>query len=466
MSEKDLILSALLEKGILVEPEVVGYIVEKGGMNYLPKFINKFSNRPHVKYRDIIEPTNLSVRKNTTSHIPKPASEYDWDFKIDMDASVEMRGTGDAIEFKRLFEDRFRKLSKIISSRVQMQNAVSIARLTEGKAATIGIVSDVSTTRKGSIIFKLEDLSGEIKCLTRNAEFILNDEVIGVVGKYSESRKMLYVDEIVRPGCMARGNRKIEEDISVAIISDIHVGSKTFIKGRWEKFLEWLKKGEGEAGKIKYLLIAGDVVDGIGVYPHQEEELTILDIFEQYEALAEYLNEVPDYIKMVIIPGNHDLVRNAEPQPALPREIEKMFNGNVELLSNPTTFTIHGYRFMMYHGASLNNLVELIPGMDYTKTTEIMQYMLDMRHLSPVYGEKVPIVPTPRDYLVIDTVPDVLITGHVHIFSYAMYHGVHMVNASAWQEQTKYQKMMNFNPDPGKVAILNLKEDRMSVKAF
>jgi DNA polymerase II small subunit len=274
------------------------------------------------------------------------------------------------------------------------------------------------------------------------------------------------VDEIVRPGVMGNRNRKIKEDISVAIISDVHVGSKTFIRERWEKFLEWLKRGEGEAGKIKYLLIAGDVVDGIGVYPHQEEELDILDIFDQYEALARYLDEVPDYIKTVIIPGNHDIVRNAEPQPALPDEIAKMFSGDVELLSNPSMFSIHGYNFIMYHGASLNNLVELIPGMDYQKTSDIMQYMLEMRHLSPVYGEKVPIVPTPRDYLVIDRVPDVLITGHVHIFSYKMYRGVHMVNASAWQEQTKYQKMMNFNPDPGKVAILNLKEDRMSVKAF
>ncbi len=464
MNEKDLILTALLENGILVEPEVVNYIVEKGGKKYLPTFIERFGSKPHIRLTDVNPPKTKIERVADTAK--KPAEEYDWDFKIIMDASIETQSTGDSADFKNVFMDRYYKISKILAGRVQMRDAKSIARLEGGKSAVIGIVSDVSRTRNGSIIFTLEDPSGTVKCMSRNADFVLNDEVIGVLGSYSSSRKMLYVDEIIRPGVLLNRNRKIEEDISVAIISDVHVGSKTFIKERWEKFLKWLRSGKDEAGKIKYLLIAGDVVDGIGIYPHQEEELEILDIFEQYEALARYIDEVPDYIKTVIIPGNHDIVRTAEPQPALPEEIEKMFNGNVELLSNPSMFSIHGYNFLMYHGASLNNLVELIPGMDYTKTSEIMQHMLNMRHLSPVYGEKVPIVPTPKDYLVIDKVPDVLITGHVHIFSYKMYRGVHTINASAWQEQTKYQKMMNFNPDPGKVAILNLKEDSMSVKAF
>nr|AAZ32470.1 DNA polymerase II large subunit [uncultured euryarchaeote Alv-FOS1] len=465
MTERDVILNALLENGILVEPEVVDYIEGKGGMEFLPKFIERFNSHIHVRYADIVSSAPSRSSSSTVTGRPT-ASEYDWDFKVIQDASVEMRGTGNAQEFKRLFEDRYRIISRLISGRVQMRDSRAIARLEDGRASTIGIVSDVSRTKKGALIFTLEDLTGVVTCMTRNADYVLNDEVIGVLGKYSASRKMFYVDEIIRPGIAGKTRKKIDEDISVAIISDVHVGSKTFIKERWEKFLQWLKSGQDEAGKIKYLLIAGDAVDGIGVYPHQEEELDILDIFDQYEELARYLEEVPDYVKVVIIPGNHDIVRTAEPQPALPERIEKMFNGNVELLSNPAMFSIHGYTFLMYHGASLNNLVELIPGMDYMKTGEIMKRMLDMRHLSPVYGEKVPMVPTPRDYLVIDTVPDVLVTGHVHIFSYEQYRGVHLVNASAWQEQTKYQKMMNFNPDPGKVAILNLKEDRMSVKAF
>ena len=247
------------------------------------------------------------------------------------------------------------------------------------------------------------------------------------------------------------------------IISDIHVGSKMFLEERWKKFLRWLRK---EAKGVRYLLIAGDLVDGIGIYPNQEEELEILDIYEQYEKLAADLEEVPEDIKIIMIPGNHDIVRNTEPQPSLPQDIRKMFKGNIEFLPNPAVFILHGYKFLMYHGASLNDLVELIPRMSYERIGEIMKHMLEMRHLSPVYGGKVSIAPLSRDFLTIDVAPDVFITGHVHAFTYENYKNVHIINASCWQAQTKYQKMMNFNPEPGKVAVLNMKEDRIRVLSF
>ena len=476
MSKKDFILKELLEKGILVEPAVVSYIEEKGGANYLPHFIEKYRALGYVTYSNLenndseIKPkkyhtSQKNIEKDAFNH--PTASEYDWDFKVIMDASINMATSGNAEDFKRLFEDRYNRIYPFLSTRVALRNQKKINRLEDEYASVIGLVSDVKHTRNGSLMFDIEDPTGVIRCLAQDIDFILNDEIIGVIGKYSKSRKLFYVKKIVRPGAAEiPRKRKIAEPIGAAIISDIHIGSNTFIKKRWEKFIKWLKSGKNGSEIVKYLLIAGDVVDGIGVYPHQEEELEILDVFEQYMALAQSLNDVPDYIKIVMIPGNHDIVRNAEPQPALPSEIQKMFNGNVEFLSNPTEFSIHGYKFLMYHGASLNNLVELIPGMDYFKTGEIMKYMIDMRHLSPVYGEKVPIVPTPKDFLVIDNVPDVLITGHVHIFSYDRYHGIHLINASAWQEQTKYQKMMNFNPDPGKVAILNFQTDSVTVKVF
>ena len=60
---------------------------------------------------------------------------------------------------------------------------------------------------------------------------------------------------------------------------------------------------------INYLVIAGDVVDGIGIFPGQDKELAISDIYEQYEKAAQYLNAVPKHIKIIISPGNHDAVR-------------------------------------------------------------------------------------------------------------------------------------------------------------
>ena len=511
MKERNVIVNELFNRDILVDPEVVDYIIENGGTLYLEEFIKKFGHLGYIAKEDVLSDTSNINRANTgvmsapentggkevdhngkilnKEHTKPPnkvenmdsslelekskkvrvigSSTPKWDFKVIMDASKNMSASGSADDFTKLFLDRYRRISAMIARKVMMKGATSIDRMREGEVKIVGMIMDIRTTQKGKIIFELEDPTGRIKCLYSGKEILLKDEVIGVIGTYRRGKDIVYVNEIVKPDvAWSRKNRKIKEEIGVAIISDVHVGSKTFLDRKWKKFLEWLKGNEDGARSIEYLIIAGDLEDGIGVYPNQEEELEILDIFEQYEALAEYLKEIPDRIKAIMIPGNHDIVRVAEPQPAIPESIQKMFDSHSEFLSNPSVFSIHGYKFLTYHGASLNNLVELIPGMDYTNTGKMMEYMLRVRHLSPVYGEKVPVVPLPRDFLVIEDTPDVLVTGHVHTFSYDIYKGIHLINASTWQEQTKYQKMMNFNPDPAKVAILWLNRDEVQVKRF
>ncbi len=465
MSQREKIINALLDKGVAVDPDVLDHIMRRGGISYLPEFIRRYGSHGFVSAELIREEeVKEEVKKPAEkSDMKRPeAYEHDWDIQLFIDPKAFTSVRGVVEDFQNLFQDRFKRISRLLRMRVQLHGAVDIKNLQDGKVSLIGMVSDWRITSSGNLIFTLEDMTGEVTCFYNGEGVVLNDEVIGVVGTYREARGMIYVEEIVRPGIMpVRQDRRIKEPISIAIISDVHIGSKTFLKKRWEKFIEWLKSGKDGAESIKYLIIGGDLVDGIGVYPNQERELEITDIFKQYEVLAEYINTLPDYIKVIMIPGNHDIVRVAEPQPPLPEEIGKMFNGNVLLLSNPAALSIHGYKFLIYHGASLNNIVELVPGMSYEKIDEAMKLLLEMRHLSPVYGEKVPLAPLHRDFLVIDTRPDVFITGHVHTFAYKKYLGVHMINASTWQAQTLYQKMMNFKPDPGKVAVLELHTDRM-----
>ena len=472
MSQRERIVNALLDKGIVVDPDVLEHIIKRGGMDYLTEFVEKYGSYKFVSVETLQKDGNFHKevikRGVEKSNMTRPeAYEHEWNLEILIDPKSLTAVEGKIDDFALLFQNRFRRLSILLRRRPQFHGAVDIKNLRDGRAAVIGMVLERRMTSTGKIIFTLEDYTGITQCLYSGDTFILNDEVIGVIGSYSSSKNMIYVDEIVRPGILpVNRDRRIEEPISVAIISDTHIGSKTFLKKRWEKFLKWLKSGKDGSEGIKYLIIDGDLVDGIGVYPNQERELEITDIFKQYEILAKYINDLPDYLKVIIIPGNHDIVRVAEPQPPLPREIEKMFNGNTILLSNPSLLSIHGYRFLLYHGASLNNIVELFPGISYENAVEAMKLLIDMRHLSPVYGEKVPLAPLPRDFLVIDTQPDVFITGHVHTFAYAKYKGIHLLNASTWQSQTLYQKMMNFKPDPGKVAILNLHTDQMTYRAF
>jgi DNA polymerase II small subunit len=104
----------------------------------------------------------------------------------------------------------------------------------------------------------------------------------------------------------------------------------------------------------------------------------------------------------------------------------------------------------------MDDFVMQIPSVSYNKPIQIMKEMLARRHLAPVYGDKTPIAPEHQDYLTIDRIPDVFVTGHIHKTAVEYYRDILLINASAWQSQTTYQKMMNFNPEPAQVIYTDL----------
>lgn len=96
----------------------------------------------------------------------------------------------------------------------------------------------------------------------------MNDDVIGVTGKFSQDGRMFWVDEVKYADVlMSHQNRggKDYDPISIAFISDIHMGSKHFLEHTWDKMVKWLNEDK-LAKNIKYLVLSGDCVDGVGVY--------------------------------------------------------------------------------------------------------------------------------------------------------------------------------------------------------
>jgi DNA polymerase II small subunit len=81
--------------------------------------------------------------------------------------------------------------------------------------------------------------------------------------------------EIVRPDVpISSGMQRSDSTSIIGFMSDVHVGSKTFLAPEWGRMMEWLKTDAVDLG-MNYLLIPGDVVDGIGIYPDQESELDV-----------------------------------------------------------------------------------------------------------------------------------------------------------------------------------------------
>jgi DNA polymerase II small subunit len=276
--------------------------------------------------------------------------------------------------------------------------------------------------------------------------------VIGVKGKLSHDGKLFFAEQVFRPDIRI-DNTPFKSDTPgrAVFISDIHVGSNTFLEEAWNRFADWLS--DDPAG---YLLIAGDLVDGVGIYPGQEQELTIKNIHEQYDRLSEMLCDLPSRIRIIISPGNHDVVRGAEPQPVIPEPFATKFPKNCTQVENPALVSLQGVRVLMYHGRSIDDMIGLIPGASYEKSGQMMEEMLARRHLAPAYGRKTPIAAGKQDRMIIDPVPEILHTGHVHIRGITLYRGVLGINAGTWQSQTAFQKQMNVHPTPALAVTVDL----------
>ena len=78
------------------------------------------------------------------------------------------------------------------------------------------------------------------------------------------------------------------------------------------KFLMWLSSDADDiVRRIKFLCIAGDLIDGIGIFPHQDKELLETNTDKQIIHVIDLLTKIPKHIKVFVIPGNHDPGRRA-----------------------------------------------------------------------------------------------------------------------------------------------------------
>jgi len=54
----------------------------------------------------------------------------------------------------------------------------------------------------------------------------------------------------------------------------------------------------------------------------------------------------------------------------------------------------------------------------------------------------------------------------VHLAQLDEYRGVTLINASSWQDQTDYQRMLNFIPDPAKLPLADLQTGKVTMMNF
>jgi len=400
--------------------------------------------------------------------------------EITVSGDVRSTGTGEYRDFVAVFRDRYEKLAGQLRGRVGHLPTDAVADKSGGSdAAIIGMVSDIRSTANGHWLVELEDTNGTFPCLVmKDRDFaadvrtLLHDEVIAVEGTLSDDNGggdgIMFVDEIHFPDIPRTYTPSTaDREVSAVLVSDVHVGSQEFMEDAWHRFADWLHTPEAES--VEYLLIAGDMVEGVGVYPDQDEELDVVDIYDQYEAFNEYLKEVPGDMEIVMIPGNHDAVRLAEPQPGFDEELREIMSAHdCRISSNPSMVTVEGVDFLMYHGVSLDEVIAELPDekATYDDPHEAMYQLLRKRHVAPQFGGHTRLAPEEEDYLVIEEVPDVFHAGHVHKFGYGKYHGVLTINSGCWQAQTAFQESVNIDPDTARAPIVDLQTLDLTIRKF
>jgi DNA polymerase II small subunit len=371
--------------------------------------------------------------------------------------------------FNKLFRDRYQRLHSILRNRLDTRSMVMVSA-TRGlppnkKVKVAGLLSDRSS-RKGIVELKVDDPTGMMRAVCQD-QFVERaaleaplDSMIVVEVSHGKTGQ-LYANSVLLPDVPGRRPVSSSHRVYALLLSDLHIGSRMFFADDFRRFLQWVNGGLGDmdvVSRIKYLVVAGDLVDGVGVYPGQELQLAEKDPKKQYEMAAELLKQVPGRIQIVISPGNHDAVRQALPQPAVSVDLAESLYGmeNVKWVGDPAYIKLHGVAFLVYHGKSLDDVIATTPGLTYDNPTKAMKLLLRSRHLSPTYGKRTALSPELRDFMVIDQVPDVLHSGHVHTFGELDYRGTLLVNSGTWQGQTDFQSNMGLEPTPSIIPVIDL----------
>ena len=470
--EKDVVfaINYALNKGFQIHPDALK-ILERVDVKELERVIKEIVREKSKQKLFLINQDDLEVFLGL-----KDNQKLDDESRVLNDPTSKITSAEGVEGYGSLFASRFLKLKKIISNRPEAKMLKTISTVVSVKSNDdmyiCGLLSERRVERNITKLI-IDDPSGSIetivfdKDLQKIAATLLTDQFVMERISFGKNGGFI-VKDIITPDIPEHAPNRSKTETYAVFLSDLHIGSMYFMEKELNDFISWLSSPDPIARKIRFVLICGDVVDGVGIYPNQDKELDFVDIHEQLKKTAELLSKIPEHIKVFVTPGNHDPGRRALPQPAIPEIYNSdLWNQkNISMLGNPAMISLNGVKVLMFHGQSIDDVVRTTPGLSYDKPAQVMRYLLQARHLSPIYGSLTPLAPELDDMMIIDEVPDIFHAGHVHVVDLDLYRGVLILNSGAWQHQTPFQTGVGITPTPGMAVIVNLKTFKVYTKDF
>jgi len=287
---------------------------------------------------------------------------------------------------------RYEEISKLLVKKLRLLNLMSLGKITQ-KTRNFSVIGMVKEKDNEESTIMIEDQTGELVIhfdeigLKTFREIVL-DEVLGAV---CEKKEVVRAKKIIWPDVPLRKHvNKTKDDAFCLFVSDLHMDDEKTNKKSYEKFLDW-------ANKTKYtpfyIFVLGDI---------SSRKKDIKDFFYNLPK-----NAFKVFIKGEIDPDTDvwDLVL---PNPSL----VKIENDILALLS-------HGDFLANYNDA----WKDLTPAM-------VMQNLLKKRHINPGFEFNPEIYDI--DPFLIDVLPDIFVSGHVHTPSLVNYKGVTMMTTGSF----------------------------------
>lgn len=470
--EMALAVSRALSQGYQIDPDAFSLLSELASKGEVEPILRAVIERKESLQNERVilksDFTEFAVRNEPQSRVVVDFRDLAPDLVVVSNPTDEIRPVEAEDGFKRLFQDRYSHLLGIARQRPDSKNIMSIEsgkEMRDREYKIAGLVSSRNSRKGGGVELILDDPTGSAKlyCGEEVADsalalpfdsLVVADVSLGKTGQ-------LYAKNLLLPDIPMRKSIGSSRTVYAVMLSDLHIGSKFFLANDFSRFLAWLNGKLGDLDiveRIRYVIVAGDIVDGIGVYPGQEFQLSERNLRGQYVMARQFLEQVPKHMKLILVPGNHEPVRQALPQPAVSADVAaplyELENG--VHLGGPATMKLDGVNFLIYHGRSLDDVIATVPDLTYDRPVQAMEVLLKARHLAPTYGKRTALSPEARDMLVIDPVPDVFHAGHVHTLDVGSYRGTLVVNSGTFQDQTPFQANMGIDPICSIVPILNL----------
>ena len=380
--ERKEIILAFLKSGFQLHPKAIEFLSQhEDKVNELIKKLSSVKPKPLIvtleMVKDLLEE---KTRKEKTRGKVKIIRKFE--------VQKEKRSVDDVLNY---LLDRYEKMKKILITRLDLVNLISINKLTSRtqKFSIIGIVREKNQHTKQLVI---EDPTGELT-LTADEKFfeeIVLDDVLGF--KCEREGNNFIVKDVVWPDVpLFHSINKTNDDVQALFISDIHFNKPNFKKDSYKKFLAWINSLD----KLDYLFILGDIGSS--------------NVFKDLEG---------DYT-VIFCKGNTD---NGLEVPS-----------NVIQVPDPALLKIHdSIKILVTHGKFLEKYKLLFKT---EEPVEILNSLLKRRHLDPV----IDLVNLPKeDIFVLDTIPDIFVTGHFHKPGFKNYKGVTLISCGSFVSDPTY----------------------------